>query len=197
MKVQDILSQIQKKLSVPKSRRNSFGNYNYRNCEDIVEGVKDLLPEGAAIKLTDNMVMLGDRFYIHAIASLSFNGETIEASGFARESAVKKGMDESQITGAASSYARKYALNGLFAIDDGNDADSMELKAKPPEKTEAEKANDFVKSIIAKIALVKDFDSLAAFKMKNRDGIIKLEKGYPELFEKLDNELTKKESELL
>lgn len=119
---------IQKDLKTPKGQLNSFGGYNYRSCEDIVEAVKPLLfARGLHLNLSDELVNYGDRFYIKATASV-MDGEKIvsSASGYAREALTKKGMDESQITGAASSYARKYALNGLFAIDDTKDADTDE-----------------------------------------------------------------------
>lgn len=119
------LGEIQKALKAPKSQHNSFGNYNYRNCEDILEAVKPLLQAEECVILGDEVVMIGGRYYVKATASL-YAGDAImvEASAYARESEDKKGMDAAQITGAASSYARKYALNGLFAIDDTKDADS-------------------------------------------------------------------------
>ena len=122
------LATIQKALKVAKTNDNTFGGYKYRTCADILEAVKPLLPEGYCVTLSDDIVMLGDRYYVRATASLVGSvGATVTA--FARESFTKKGMDDSQITGAASSYARKYALNGLFAIDDTKDADSMDNTA--------------------------------------------------------------------
>jgi len=121
------LSRIQKELKVGKSNRNEFGKYNYRNCSDILEAVKPLLNDNWAVTLCDDLVMIGDRYYVKATATLSNGNEHIfSTTAFARESFDKKGMDDSQITGATSSYARKYALNGLFAIDDTKDADSMD-----------------------------------------------------------------------
>ena len=122
----DNLSYIQKNLNVPKNRRNNFGNYNYRNCEDIVEAVKKIMPEGCFVTLTDRINMIGDRYYIVATARFTFRGESITVEACARESLDKKGMDCAQITGAASSYARKYALNGLFSIDDSKDIDEQD-----------------------------------------------------------------------
>jgi len=116
------LAQIQKELKAPKSQRNSFGNYNYRNCEDILEALKPLLDEDDKFFISDEIWMVGDRYYVKATAT--FNDVTVTA--YAREAEEKKGMDASQITGATSSYARKYALNALFAIDDTKDADSEE-----------------------------------------------------------------------
>lgn len=120
-----LLNTIQQTLKVPKNQYNSFGKYNYRNAEDIVEAVKPLLGEGTLV-LTDMIVEVGGRNYIKATAKLSDGKEIESTDGWACEAAEKKGMDSAQITGAASSYARKYALNGLFAIDDTKDADSHE-----------------------------------------------------------------------
>jgi len=119
---------IQKELKVHKAQKNSFGNYNYRSCEDILEAVKPLCHKhNCALTIYDEMIMLGDRFYVQATVTLQTeDGKTVgESKAFARESETKKGMDASQITGSASSYARKYALNGLFCIDDTKDADTM------------------------------------------------------------------------
>jgi len=120
------LSEVQKRLKVGKENRNDFGKYNYRNCADILEAVKPLLPEGFSVVLSDDLVIVGDRYYVKATVLLSNGMESFQTTAFARESFDKKGMDDSQITGAASSYARKYALNGLFAIDDTKDADGMD-----------------------------------------------------------------------
>lgn len=117
------LIEIQQKLQVPKSHRNTFGNYNYRNCEDILEAVKPLLGD-STLTISDEVVQTGDRYYVKATVRFTDEEGTVEVTGYARESDDKKGMDASQITGASSSYARKYALNGLFLIDDGKDADS-------------------------------------------------------------------------
>lgn len=125
----EILNKIQKELKAPKGQKNTFGNYNYRSCEDILEAVKPLLGD-ATLTLTDDVVMLGDRFYVKATATLRNGDATVEVSAFARESLDKKGMDSAQITGAASSYARKYALNGLFCIDDTKDADTQDNTQK-------------------------------------------------------------------
>jgi hypothetical protein len=131
----EILNKIQKELKAPKGQRNTFGNYNYRSCEDILEAVKPLLGE-STLTLSDEIVMFGDRFYVKATATLNEKGTFGSASGascsaFARESLEKKGMDTAQITGAASSYARKYALNGLFCIDDTKDADTTNNSENP------------------------------------------------------------------
>ena len=117
------LARIQRELIAPKNQFNSFGKYKYRSCEDILEGLKKVQGE-CSITLDDEMINVGNRFYVQATATLRFNGDTISVKALARESEDKKGMDSSQVTGATSSYARKYALNGLFAIDDTKDADT-------------------------------------------------------------------------
>lgn len=125
----NVLAYVQQTLKAPKGQFNKFGNYNYRSCEDIIEAVKPLLAEyGAILLLSDSIEYVGDRYYIKARAAVHFNGAGVESCGYARETDKRKGMDESQITGAASSYARKYALNGLFAIDDNKDADQASKK---------------------------------------------------------------------
>ena len=120
------LSEIQQNLNAPKSQFNKFGKYSYRNCEDILKAVKPLLGE-CVLTLNDDIVQVGDRFYVKATASISDGSQTIETSAFARECLSKKGMDDAQLTGSCSSYSRKYALNGLFSIDDSaGDPDSMD-----------------------------------------------------------------------
>lgn len=139
------LSEIQRKLKAPKSNKNTFGNYMYRSCEDILEAVKPILGE-AALMLSDDVKQVGDRIYIAATATLHYQGESISSTAYARESETKKGMDDSQITGSASSYARKYALNGLFAIDDTKDADTQDNReqgARPhPNSVQAKEAKE-------------------------------------------------------
>lgn len=126
------LSTIQQALKAPKGQVNKFGNYRYRSCEDILEAVKPLL-DGGSLIISDSIEVHADRVYVKATVTLRHNGQVIaEASALAREPENKKGMDESQITGAASSYARKYALNGLFAIDDTKDADFSNTHGKAP-----------------------------------------------------------------
>ena len=127
------LARIQKELKAPKGQTNAFGKYKYRSCEDILESVKPLLGE-SVLTLDDDIVLVGERYYIKATATLFDGKERVSVCGFAREALVKKGMDESQITGAASSYARKYALNGLFCIDDTKDADTQNNKTQKPAK---------------------------------------------------------------
>lgn len=125
----EALIKIQSELKAPKSQYNSFGKYSYRNAEDILEAVKPLLSKyNATMYITDEVVEVGSRIYVKATVTLSDGKETITASAYAREPETRKGMDDSQITGATSSYARKYALNGLFAIDDTKDADTNEAR---------------------------------------------------------------------
>lgn len=129
MKLHEKLIAIQTKLKAPKGQYNSFGNFNYRSAEDILEAVKPLNAEqGLLLTITDEIKEVGGRIYVVATATVSDGTDELKVSAFAREPENKKGMDESQITGATSSYARKYALNGLYAIDDNNDADTDEHK---------------------------------------------------------------------
>lgn len=122
------LIEIQKELKAPKGQYNSFGKYKYRSAEDILEAVKPLCcARDCQLTLSDDVILIGDRFYVKATATIvNKSGETASVSAFAREEDTKKGMDGCQITGTASSYARKYALNGLFCIDDTKDADTDE-----------------------------------------------------------------------
>lgn len=125
--IHEKLSQIQSKLNAPKGQYNSFGKYNYRNCEDILQALKPILAEHKChVSLSDEVVIVGNRFYIKATATITDSeNNSFSTTAFAREAESKKGMDESQVTGSTSSYARKYALNGLFAIDDNKDADML------------------------------------------------------------------------
>ena len=137
--LQECLNYIQVNLKAPKNMKNSFGNYFYRNLEGILEGLKPLLEETSCIiTISDSMELIGDRYYIVATASLKKGDEVISCEGWARESEDKKGMDTSQITGSTSSYARKYAMNGLFAIDDVQDADSMDNRNTVTEEQKRE-----------------------------------------------------------
>lgn len=127
------LMAVQAELKAPKGQHNSFGKYDYRSAEDIIEAVKPLLKEnGLFLNMSDDIVLIGDRYYIKATVKVVdvVTGESVQTSALAREASQKKGMDESQVTGTASSYARKYALNGLFAIDDNRDADTDEYAAQ-------------------------------------------------------------------
>lgn len=162
-----ILTDIQNELKVPKKRTNSFGGYKYRNAEDILEAVKPLLQKyDATLYISDGVEAVGDRVYVTATATISAGVENISVKAYAREAETKKGMDESQITGTASSYARKYALNGLFLIDDTKDADSDEY-------TEEIKNREIVaKTANKKISAVK----AAALEKQLNDAGAKIEK---------------------
>ena len=122
------LIEIQSELKVPKGNYNSFGKYKYRSAEDILESVKPICKKHTCLlTLSDELVLIGARYYIKATATLTNGTDHVDVTAFAREDESKKGMDGSQITGTASSYARKYALNGLFCIDDTKDADTDEF----------------------------------------------------------------------
>ena len=136
------LMNIQQELKAPKGQYNDFGKYAYRSCEDILEAVKPLLKkEKAVLTISDELQYIGNRYYIKATATLidTESEAIISNSAYAREEETKKGMDGSQITGASSSYARKYALNGLFGIDDNKDSDTTNIQSK--EEKEDKKAS--------------------------------------------------------
>ena len=133
MNIYEKLLSVQTALKAPKSQYNAFGKYNYRNCEDILEAVKPLCKEAKAlVYLTDELVLIGERYYIKATARFIDveSTDVLNAVAYAREEETKKGMDGSQVTGASSSYARKYALNGLFDIDDTKDSDATNTHGK-------------------------------------------------------------------
>ena len=138
------LSIIQKELNAPKGQWNDFSNFYYRSCEDILEGVKPIL-KGLLLTVDDEVVIVGERYYIKATYTITDGENYKSASAFAREPLSKKGMDESQISGTASSYARKYALNGLFCINDEKDADSKDNRAtnkqQPPKQNNSKQQN--------------------------------------------------------
>jgi len=150
MSIHKSLFEIQQKLIVPKSQRNDFGGYNFRSAEDILEALKNITD--CAITLNDELVMVGERYYIKATATI-FNdkGEGISSTAFAREADSRKGMGADQLTGACSSYARKYALNALFAIDDTKDSDTLdnrhELSKTEKDKQQENTLNEMLKLI--------------------------------------------------
>lgn len=165
-----MLAKIQSLIKAPKGQFNSFGKYKYRSCEDIVEAVKPVINSlGFYLTLSDEIVNIGSRFYIKATATISNGTESYSSVAYAREEETKKGMDGSQVTGASSSYARKYALNGLFAIDDTKDSDATNIGKDEP--TEDEKTllknllrnTDLTEIEIDKarsaIAFCKDYDT--------------------------------------
>lgn len=146
MSVYAKLLDIQMELKAPKNQLNKFGGYHYRNCEDILEALKPLLQKyKATLFISDSLEFIGDRYYIKAIATFTDieTSESLNVTAFAREEETKKGQDQSQITGASSSYARKYALNGLFAIDDNKDSDFTNQHGS--KVTQANKATDGTK----------------------------------------------------
>lgn len=179
------LINIQTELKAPKSQLNRFSNYRYRSAEDILEAVKPLLKkEGCYLNLTDEVVQIGDRYYVKATVSLVSGEKTVSSTAYAREAQVKKGMDESQITGMASSYARKYALNGLFCIDDTRDADTMDNTAPALDKLE--------EKVIASVKAAKthkDLETIWSEYEEINTGKLKM------ALAKKSKELTKKEKE--
>ena len=155
------LATIQSRLKAPKNQYNSFGKYKYRSCEDILEALKPLANEqGCTITIEDSPIMVGEWHYIQATATLSdgYNSKSVKA--YARESETKSGMDSSQITGTASSYARKYALNGLFAIDDTKDADTMDNRPKAEPKAETDPVAKELARVKAQLKQAKTADEI-------------------------------------
>ena len=170
-----VLQKIQQELKANKGQYNEFGKYAYRSCEDILEAAKPVLAKyDAAITWSDDIVLIGDRYYVKATATLTVEKDkdtalTFTTTAFAREAVARKGMDESQITGSASSYARKYALSGLFALDDTKDADTMDNRAKPAPQ-ETQKATPFAdKLVIARAKKCKTQAELNALWHKLQD----------------------------
>lgn len=145
MSVYEKLSKVQSELKAPKGQYNSFGKYKYRSCEDILEAVKPLnAKHGVVLTVGDEVVEISNRFYVKATATLVDieSGEKVTNTALAREDDAKKGMDGSQITGTASSYARKYCLNGLYCIDDTKDADTDEYRAQQEHKPQESKRQE-------------------------------------------------------
>ena len=160
------LAEIQAKVKAPKGQFNSFGKYNYRSAEDILEAVKQVVnPMGYFITISDTIINVGDRYYIKATVTLSNGKETYSTDGYAREEESKKGMDGSQVTGASSSYARKYALNGLFALDDTKDSDATNTHGK-----EEAKSLQIWKQEIDKCKSVEDLNSYYANSQQSING---------------------------
>jgi len=149
------LEKIQKELKAPKRQFSKFGNYKYRSCEDILEAIKPLLKD-CVLTINDEIVQIGDRYYVKTTVTLQDKDGSIFTNGYARESFDKKGMDDSQITGAASSYARKYALNGLFCIDDTKDADTMDNRESAQKPSKGVKFEDKSKESIAPGVTMED-----------------------------------------
>lgn len=210
MTINKVLYKIQQELKVPKAQYNSFGKYNYRSCEDIVEAVKKVLPEGYVLTLSDKVVQVGERYYVKATAMLkSDEGCYAKCHGYAREALSKKGMDESQITGTASTYARKYALNGMFAIDDTKDNDTdesrieMEKRKEKADKEEAAKKQKYAEALRDKLLkmlnTVNSDERLKSFKntQEIKDLRDKLFTLCVDMSSKIDEAITEKEKELV
>jgi hypothetical protein len=172
--LQEKLNYIQTTLNAPKNLYNSFGKYSYRNLEGILAGIKPLLKEtGCTFTLSDTMVEVGGRVYVEAEATIHFADDSLSVRGYAREEENKKGMDSSQLTGSTSSYARKYAANGLFAIDDTIDADGYnthdkEVVKPSKESKPTEKASHSTKATISDLSKVKEMLE------KDKEGTIKI-----------------------
>lgn len=159
MSVYEKLSKVQSELKAPKGQYNSFGKYKYRSCEDILEAVKPLnAKHGVVLTVGDEVVEISNRFYVKATATLVDieSGEKVTNTALAREDDAKKGMDGSQITGTASSYARKYCLNGLYCIDDTKDADTDEYRAQQERKPQESKPQErqYVKVVNGRTAVI-------------------------------------------
>ena len=163
------LVEIQSSLKAPKGQYNKFGKYAYRSCEDILEAVKPLANKlNCSVLLSDRIVLVGDRIYVEATATLFKDSENVvESTALAREPLSQKGMNEAQITGSASSYARKYALNGLFAIDDTKDSDTDEYTKQTTKSSAKTVSKPKAKGRIS------DLSKVEAFLKKDRNGALK------------------------
>lgn len=178
------LVEVQNKLKAPKNQFNKFGNYAYRNCEDILEALKPILSEvKAVVNISDEVVLVGERYYIKATVKFidAETSEVVEASAMAREEENKKGMDSSQLTGSTSSYARKYALNGLFAIDDTKDSDTTNTHGKEDSKSNVITLTDKQLNRMYAIAKVGGYDKVKVDRLINQK------------YSKKANEMTKAE----
>lgn len=145
--IHQALHAIQKTLNAPKNQKNKFGGYSFRSCEDILTALKDVLPTGSTVTLSDELMMIGERYYNKATATFHCNGQSISTNAYAREDVAKKGMDLAQLNGSISSYSRKYALQGLFMIDDAKhepieDIDSLDNGQTSKKLQEAFKKKD-------------------------------------------------------
>lgn len=190
MSIREKLLNIQTELKAPKGQYNSFGGYKYRSCEDILEAVKPLLKDNkCTLRITDDVVQIGERYYIKATAILTdleesdgYREREVQNTAYAREEETKKGQDGSQLTGTASSYARKYALNGLFLIDDTKEADTDEHKKETgeEEKTEklaTEKQIELLKKIAEEQGKTLDEEVVKGWTMKQASDFISKHKG--------------------
>jgi hypothetical protein len=173
------LSKIQAELKAPKNQENKFGGYKYRSCEDILEAVKPLLAKHeACMTITDSIVEVGGRVYVKATVKFqASDGTAHEVDGFAREAETKKGMDEAQITGAASSYARKYALNGMYCIDDTKDADATNDHGKAQQRSNGPNQAKNLATRQEIDAFIRTLESLCRDKDLDIDGWLKSNSG--------------------
>lgn len=168
--VEQRLMAVQNELKAPKNQYNKFGNYRYRSCEDILSAAKPLcVANGLLLTLTDEVVIVSHRIYIKAIAKVSDGTQFIETVAYAREDETKKGMDGSQVTGAASSYARKYALNGLFCIDDTKDADATNTHGKDVPAQQTNQAAERKAMLLQDINGAQSRETLTATWQQNQD----------------------------
>lgn len=191
MNVYEKLANVQSALKAPKGQYNSFGKYKYRSCEDIVESVKPLLKQnGLLLTLNDELVLVGDRFYVKATASVwdTADGSRIMVTAYAREEETKKGMDGSQVTGASSSYARKYALNGILAIDDTKDSDSTNIGDHHEQPKEQPKAKNTLPPRDQLIARLKELNiNVKAYAAANNITPETTDEGYLKCLRELRN----------
>lgn len=183
---------IQQALKAPKNQKNSFGGYNYRSCEDILEAVKPLLAkQNLALLISDEVCNIGERYYVRAVAQLldgekSHDNLIAETVAYAREEETQKGMSASQLTGSTSSYARKYALNGLFAIDDTKDADATNTHGKEVKKAvDVDVDLEIIEGLKACNTLADLVNYKDSYKDKVKD-IQKFKTEYAKLYKKLE-----------
>lgn len=188
-----ILQLIQSELKAPKGQFNSFGGYKYRSCEDILEALKPVLAKyQAAVLLSDTVELVGNRVYVKATATLKTEKEEISVTAYAREAEEKKGMDAAQITGSASSYARKYALNGLFGIDDTKDADTMDNREQPKQTKKAAFIDPKHLALLNSCKSVEELDgAVDKIKAELGDNFKEVRALYVPIYKKREKELSK------
>jgi len=160
------LQEIQKKLKAPKNQYSDFGGYHFRNCEDILEALKPLLGDSILI-ISDNIINIGNRYYVEAVVTfIDDTGKEYKTTAYARETEHRTKWDEAQITGACSSYARKYALNGMFLIDDTKDADTMNNTSLPEKKTAID---DSIMKLIAEYGMPNELNGWETFNLDKKN----------------------------
>ena len=178
MNAKNDLAIIQAEVQAPKNKFNSFGKYAYRSAENIIEAVKPIInPKGYHLILSDEMVIIGERYYIKATATISNGEQSYSATSYAIEPEEKKGMDSAQISGTTGSYSRKYALNGLFALDDNKDSDATSIETKP-------------NVVVAEITLTKDEETEINDSLDNCyniDQVLKLWDELPPIYKKINH----------